>query len=374
MGDAAAESGPPLGDRVAAAVMERYARLNVKDASCWTVVAGVVAVFGASEAVEVVSVASGCKCVGGLDRSDGSVVRDGHAEVVAVRGLRRALVEDAALYERLSARDCVLWMFCSAPPCGDCAIFELETGEMAFTGAKLGDWRREDVQVLGAPRLKCGRSDTARDRRSTSLSCSDKLRRWAALGLQGAVLRHLFPAPLVLGALVVARQPGAADASLLASLGRNFSRAVGPAPRGAAVRPRLEVTGVGAALAAGRGGKTPSSLAVPWWRGGAGDRPREVLIAHRGVLRGATKARGSGASLLCSDCLFQAAGRAVEAAPTEARPPAFVVGDRAATKRQAPRRAADVAAAADLRRALDDATVSSSRKRPRSPEAGCALA
>ena len=66
MGDAAAESGPPLGDRVAAAVMERYARLNVKDASCWTVVAGVVAVFGASEAVEVVSVASGCKCVGGL--------------------------------------------------------------------------------------------------------------------------------------------------------------------------------------------------------------------------------------------------------------------------------------------------------------------
>ena len=50
-------------ERVAAAVLEAYARLRVKDGGCWTVVAGVAAVAG--DDVEVLSVASGCKCVGG---------------------------------------------------------------------------------------------------------------------------------------------------------------------------------------------------------------------------------------------------------------------------------------------------------------------
>ena len=44
-------------ERVAAAVLEAYARLRIKDGGCWTVVAGVAAVAG--DDVEVLSVASG---------------------------------------------------------------------------------------------------------------------------------------------------------------------------------------------------------------------------------------------------------------------------------------------------------------------------
>ncbi|EGB02539.1 hypothetical protein AURANDRAFT_68786, partial [Aureococcus anophagefferens] len=66
-------------ERVAAAVLEAYARLRVKDGGCWTVVAGVAAVAG--DDVEVLSVASGCKCVGGP--ASPALVRDGHAEVLA---------------------------------------------------------------------------------------------------------------------------------------------------------------------------------------------------------------------------------------------------------------------------------------------------
>ena len=66
-------------ERVAAAVLEAYAGLRIKDGGCWTVVAGVAAVAG--DDVEVLSVASGCKCVGGP--ASPALVRDGHAEVLA---------------------------------------------------------------------------------------------------------------------------------------------------------------------------------------------------------------------------------------------------------------------------------------------------
>jgi tRNA(Arg) A34 adenosine deaminase TadA len=125
-------------ERVAAAVLEAYEGLRIKDGGCWTVVAGVAAVAG--DDIEVLSVASGCKCVGG--QASPALVRDGHAEVLAVRALRRALCEDPALHARLLAED--LWLYVTAPPCGDCAIFALDDGTVAFTGAKLGDWRRED--------------------------------------------------------------------------------------------------------------------------------------------------------------------------------------------------------------------------------------
>ena len=346
-------------ERVAAAVLEAYARLRVKDGGCWTVVAGVAAVAG--DDVEVLSVASGCKCVGGP--ASPALVRDGHAEVLAMRALRRALCEDPSLHARLLAED--LWLYVTAPPCGDCAIFALDDGTVAFTGAKLGDWRREDDQLLGATRLKCGRSDTAPDRRSSSLSCSDKLCRWSARGLQGSVLKHVFPEPLALAAVVVARQPRASDASLEAALARSFRRcgALGAAP------PRVALADAGADRAAARAGAAPSSLAVAWWRGAA---KAEVLLAHRGVRRGATAAAarsGAAASALCSDALFAAAA-AVAAAAAPA-PPGFVAGDRLATKRNAPGRAADDAVASALR-----ASLAGARKRPRSPSPApaCAVA
>ncbi|KAK7248959.1 adenosine deaminase [Aureococcus anophagefferens] len=85
-------------ERVAAAVLEAYAGLRIKDGGCWTV-AGVAAPSGGDD-VEVLSVASGCKCVGGP--ASPALVRDGHAEVLAVRALRKALCDDPRSTQRAS--------------------------------------------------------------------------------------------------------------------------------------------------------------------------------------------------------------------------------------------------------------------------------
>ena len=259
--------------------------------------------------------------------------------------------------------------YCSAPPCGDAAIYALEDGSVAFTGAKLvSGWTREDVQALGAPRTKCCRSDAAPEHRSASLSCSDKLARAAVAGLQGAVLRHLFPRPLRLASATVARQPGAADADLEASLERALVRGAAALADAAGaphhVPPAIHLADGAGALAAGRASKPPSSLAVASWRG-SGEYP-DVLIAHRGVLRGATAAAvasGAGASRLSTQSLFAAAAAAVARRPPADRPPAFDAADRALTKARAPRRDAD----GRLARALRG---SSSGKRPRCAESG----
>ena len=272
-------------------------------------------------------------------------MRDGHAEVVARRAVRRALAEDPALYERLAGDPtvyyrrprCELHLFTTSPPCGDAAIYHLDSdtpGEwtdatamalaragtlvstspipstgrfrgpfskaprrfgarqaklstvqdhsrrrrgasvptrpnpstgrfgdhcrrrrdvsvpaQAFTGAKLGDWRREDAQVLGAVRLKPGRSDTPEAKRTCSLSCSDKICRWAVCDVQGALLRHVCPKPLRLNAVIVSLQPDCSEHSLCHALDRLFVKTcyLARRPRGVFASTRVRSAGTAAA-------------------------------------------------------------------------------------------------------------------------------
>lgn len=146
-----------MGDSVALAVCEKLRELEVAAA----VVAGIVADG------RVIAVASGT-------RWQPTGVRDAHAEVLA----RRAVI--AVLQTTRLEGPCHLYV--SAPPCGDAAI----CGSM-FTGAKLGDWRVERDQLLNCARYKGARRDVRI--RATSLSCTDKIIRWAVLGLEGAALR-----------------------------------------------------------------------------------------------------------------------------------------------------------------------------------------
>ena len=122
---------------------------------------------------------------GGGGRAD--LCKDaGHAEVVARRAFRRALHDDPDTYDIARSGEC--WLFATAPPCGDAAIYELDDSTIAFSGAKLGDWRREDAQVTGAVRLKPGRSDTrAAERRRAQQAVSQcaadhALRNWNSSG------------------------------------------------------------------------------------------------------------------------------------------------------------------------------------------------
>jgi Adenosine-deaminase (editase) domain len=72
--------------------------------------------------------------------------------------------------------------------------------------------REPDQQCLGQIRTKSGRSNLDPNRRSSSMSCSDKLVRWSILGLQGALLSKYIPTPIQLTSIIVGQDPLAASA------------------------------------------------------------------------------------------------------------------------------------------------------------------
>lgn len=69
-------------------------------------------------------------------------------------------------------------------------------------------------------RVKSGRSDIPADLRTKSLSCSDKIARWSAIGLQTSLVSHFFPEPIQLHTLVISADPLAERDSQLAALNR----------------------------------------------------------------------------------------------------------------------------------------------------------
>ncbi|KAL7448819.1 hypothetical protein ACHAWC_000951, partial [Mediolabrus comicus] len=154
--------------------------------------------------------------------------------------------------------DLSLHMYISDNPCGDASIYKIKTlratcndnsadqvdSSLNFTGAKIilsntNDQMniakqygsisisstitctnaannivtvgREDVQQLGALRLKSSRSNIPSHLRSMSMSCSDKIVRWGVLGLQGALLSMYIPSPIVLSSICVSKDPRAVN-------------------------------------------------------------------------------------------------------------------------------------------------------------------
>lgn len=134
-------------------------------------------------------------------------------------------------------------MFISDPPCGDASIYPSNTHNkhndkniqreeeeedvqgiqhqsnhtiVNFTGAKLlvtcdeglSINREETGQCLSCIRLKPGRSDIPIERRSMSKSCSDKICKWSAVGLQGSFLSMFFE-PIHISRVSVCRDPNA---------------------------------------------------------------------------------------------------------------------------------------------------------------------
>ena len=206
----------------------------------WTVLAAVALVK--EDQARLISFATGTKCLGGEARKSvpvvGSALNDTHAEVVARRGLLLWLVKQVEigggqLVEKLEGKDGCwrlkpgwkLVLLTTHPPCGDATIsplsdVEVESGEpcakrrrvgedLQRTGGKVAQEGEEDPGGDGKDYHRLGllRTKPGRGPRTSSLSCSDKMIKWNILGVQGALLSHLFPEPLFFSYFVLCQKP-----------------------------------------------------------------------------------------------------------------------------------------------------------------------
>ncbi|KNC46557.1 tRNA-specific adenosine deaminase 1 [Thecamonas trahens ATCC 50062] len=235
---------------LAAAVCAAYDELPRKGKPSgheWTVLAGwavtPVPLSEVSDAdeVTVLAMGTGTKCLPpGRMAADGGSLVDAHAEVAAKRALQAALIDalsgegvvelvpipgaaasdpGAPLVE-LGPQQYV-HLYVSQTPCGDASIFVTDAAsavsyapaskrkafkglDMQRTGARAVGGASGDAKEPGTGYHTPGllRTKPGRGEPSQSMSCSDKIARWVALGMQGTLLGSLV-APIRLSSIVV---------------------------------------------------------------------------------------------------------------------------------------------------------------------------
>ena len=226
-----------VADLVAESVLDQFSRLqnrrkSIHTENSWTVLAGVVLhheCFG----YRTVSLATGIKCVPASKlEPTGKLINDSHAEVLCRRNFKRYLLNE--MLEALNGNSDVLicngssgfrlkdgisiHFYTSQSPCGDASMTSLHLDtldkldalqeiygpdrmnsnrlqtEIGFVmdAFKSGDVLRgrQDFGSLGRLRTKPARADAEI---TASMSCSDKIAKWVALGFGGSLLELLMP-------------------------------------------------------------------------------------------------------------------------------------------------------------------------------------
>lgn len=239
-----------LADRISRVVVDKFNRLNIKSGKPtvrsngvqeWTVLAGLVALICTNDKQEPeiypITLATGVKALPNRVRefSEGSMVHDLHAEILAIRLFNWFLLDECAKVSEKDAEyvskiiersqnnrfqfklkdNIELALLVTEPPCGDASISYLtETLDdkepwKEETNSSKRQKLNSDVAVtrgrtnfdkLGIVRTKPGRSDSVI---TLSKSCSDKLCLKQLIGITNAITSLLFPGGIYLNYLVL---------------------------------------------------------------------------------------------------------------------------------------------------------------------------
>lgn len=153
----------------------------------WTTLAAVVMVDKGGHPT-IASLATGMKCLSSqsIEKAKGRAVHDSHAEILAIRGFNRFLLQQTRAHDTpflvqgtTGWRLChgiTLYLYASEAPCGDASMELTMAAQADATPWTLRDGTvpkgRSYFSRLGAVRCKPGRADSPS---TTVMSCSDKL-------------------------------------------------------------------------------------------------------------------------------------------------------------------------------------------------------
>lgn len=198
-----------LGERIADCCYQKFNELSSRgkpSSNEWTHLAAFVSIDERNH-IDILSIGTGTKCLGGQIEergTNGCLLHDSHAEVIARRSFIRFLYElilqkktDSILIKQNSNEFILnesfqICLFVSYSPCGSAAYLSDPIKRPKFEHKSLNS--SNEIELYFKP---------GKGFQTTSLSCTNKINRWIYQGLQGSLLDQIIIKPIRISSLII---------------------------------------------------------------------------------------------------------------------------------------------------------------------------